>query len=202
MMRNFSGGYLSIFCGVLIFLPLKVGAFQVKNSDFESGNLSGWTVFETVNGTLGGGGYPHCVDFDITGDGYVSKSVEFKVGQRQYQGGAPSLAGGGIFRRLHLEQGSLSVTADIASSYSSLNDRRNLAGGLFEILLDGAVIASHDFGPIPNNTTQRTKMEGFAYVSVGMHELRIRIRRPFRSLPQDQAPKQYLDNIQLKLSSS
>jgi len=171
----------------------------MTNGDFELGDLSGWTVFETPNGSLGGEGFPRCVDFDIAGDGHVSKSAVFKVGQQQYQSDGPSLAGGGIYATLQLDGGRLVVAADIASSYSSPKDRRNLAGGVFELLIDGEVIASHDFGPIPTARTQRKRLEGTAHISAGRHEVRLRIQRPFRSLAHDQAPQQYLDNIQLNL---
>ena len=187
---------------VLLFFPEEAGAFFLKNGDFELGNLSGWKAYETPNGSLGGQGFPDCVDFDIRGDGHVTKSAEFKVGQQHYQAKGQSLAGGGIFTNLELKKGTIIVTLDMASSYSSPSpkDRRNLAGGLFELLVDGEVIASHDVGPIPNNTTQRSTMEGLAHISAGVHEVRIRIRRPFRSLPHDHAPRQYLDNIQLTFS--
>jgi len=196
---NFAMRYLGALCCLLICIPLEAEAFLITNGDFELGDLSGWTVFETPNGSLGGEGFPRCVDFDITGHGLVSKSAVFKVGQQQYQAEGPSLAGGGIYATLQLDGGRIVLAADIASSYFSPNDRRNLAGGLFELLVDGEVIASHDFGPIPTATTQHERLEGTAHISAGMHEVRIRILRPFRSLSPDQAPQQYLDNIQLNL---
>ena len=159
-------------------------------------------MFETPNGTLGGKGFPGCVDFDVTGDGQKTKSAEFKVGQQEYQAKGSRLAGGGVFTNLQLKAGTIAITADIASSYSSPKDRRNLAGGLFELLVDGEIIASHDFGPIPNKTTQRFHLEGRVPVLEGMHEVRIRIRRPFRSLPHDHAPRQYIDNIHLTFRST
>ena len=91
------------------------------------------------------------------------------------------------------------MSVDIASSYSSPNDRRNLAAGVFELLLDGEVLARHDFGPIDNGVTQRFTLKGMSRVAEGVHEVRVKITRTFRSLPQDDAPRQYLDNIQFML---
>ncbi|GJL53533.1 MAG: hypothetical protein NPIRA02_06650 [Nitrospirales bacterium] len=198
---DFAMRCLNAFCCLFLVLPLEAQAFEIANGDFESGDLSGWTVFETPNGSLGGESFPRCVDFDMKGDGRVSKSVMFKVGQRQYQAGGPSLAGGGMYTHVQLPGGRLEVTADIASSYSSPKDRRNLSGGMIELLIDGDVIASHDFGPIPTATTQREQLRGLVHLAAGMHEVRIRIQRPFRSLAYDQAPHQYLDNVQLKAVS-
>ncbi|WP_447970704.1 hypothetical protein [Nitrospira sp. M1] len=190
---------LKAFCCLLLVIPLEAQAFLIANGDFELGDLSGWTVFETPNGSLGGEAFPRCVDFDIKGDGHVSKSIVFKVGQQQYQAGGPSLAGGGIYTNFHVAGGRMVFTADIASSYSSPKDRRNLAGGVVDLLVDGEVIASHDFGPIPTATTQRERLQGMVHLDAGMHEVRIRIQRPYRSLSQDQAPQQYLDNIQFNM---
>ncbi len=188
----------SVIFGSLVLFSIQAWACEIKNGNFESGDFSEWTNFTTPNGTVGGDGFPLHVDFDIKADGQVSKSASFKVGQLSYQSKGASLAGGGIFTNLYLNEGTVVITLDVASAYSSPKDRRNLAGGLFEVLLDGEVIASHDIGPIPNNTTQRSTIEGVTNIESGMHELRIRILRPFKSLPHDHAPRQYLDNIRLE----
>ena len=183
---------------VLFSPPGEVGAFVLDNGDFQRGNLTGWTVYTTQNGSLGGEGFPRCEDFDIVGDGHRSKSAVFKVGRRQYKAEGPSLAGGGILTNIRLDAGSVVISAEIASSYfSPHDDRRNLAGGMFELLLDGVVIATHDFGPILNHSTLNARLKGSTQVNAGLHELRIRIRRPFKSLSHDIAPHQYIDNIRI-----
>ncbi len=183
-----------------VFSSLQAGACALKNGKVESDDFSGWISFSTTNGTSGGDGLPRLVDFDIRDDGHVSKSMEFKVGQLKYQAAGPSLAGGGLYTNLQLDQGKIMISVDIASSYSSPNDRRNLAGGLFELFVDGEMIATHDFGPIPNNSTLRSTLRGVIQVETGSHELRIRILRPFKSRPHDHAPRQYLDNFRLEYS--
>ena len=201
MTRLFS--YITAIFIVILCFPFPLRATQpiIKNGDFENGDLSGWTVFTTPNGTLGGVGFPDCVEFDVTGDGVPTKSLTVKVGQQDYQADGAPLAGGGVETTVGLTQGRAIVTADIASSYSSPTDRRNLAGGLFEILLDGNVIAHHDFGPIENGVIQRFTLKGATRVSAGRHEVRVRVRRPFRSMAHDQAPRQFIDNIHLHLSA-
>ena len=167
----------------------------IENGDFESGELSGWTTFTTPNGTLGAPEFPDSVMFDTNGDGVASKSLRFKVGKLSHGENHRVLQGGGIFSNLWLEGGKVLIEADIASSYSSPKDRRNLAGGLFELLLDGRVLAVHDFGPVDSGSTKRFKLKGGASISTGTHEIRVRIRRSYASLSGVQAPQQYLDNI-------
>ena len=200
VMNRFGAYTIVIF---IICFPFHVRAAQpiIKNGEFEKGDLTGWTVFTTPNGTLGGPGFPGCVEFDVTGDGVPTNSLTVKVGQQDYQAEGPTLAGGGVATTVGLEKGRATVTADIAASYSSPTDRRNLAGGLFEIVFDGTVIAHHDFGPIENGTTQRFTLKGTTPVSSGSHEVRIRVRRPFRSVPHDRAPRQFIDNIHLHISA-
>ncbi|MGB0910531.1 MAG: hypothetical protein ACPGYT_09225 [Nitrospirales bacterium] len=200
--QNVVVGYLMFGFLLLLGFPSEVWSGVSSDCDFESGDLSGWTFFETTNGTLGGEGFPGCTDFDINDDGLFAKSAEFKVGQHDYKGKGVRLAGGGIVTHHHTAGGTIIFSADIAAAYSSPKDRRNLSGGVFELLVDGEMVASHDFGPIPNNTIQRYMLEGLASVTPGMHEFRIRIRRPFRSRPHDQAPRQYIDNIRLSYAPS
>lgn len=201
MMRRIACATATIFFSTACW-PFWLGATDsiIKNGDFEKGDLSGWTVFTTDNGTLGGPGFPDCVEFDTTGDGVATKSLSVKVGQREFQREGTPLAGGGIWTTVWLEEGQAILTADVASTYSSPTDRRNLAGGLFEILFDGKVLAHYDVGPIENGATKRSTLKGASPVSAGKHEIRIRVRRPFRSHPRDHAPRQFIDNIHLQLS--
>ena len=193
--------YLLLMGILLIGLPQKAEGFFLSNGDFETECLAGWSTYETPNGTLGGKDFPDCVDFDIRDDGNVTKSAVFKVGQLHYESKGMVLAGGGIYKNVQLNAGQFVVRADVATVYSSPKDRRNLAGGLFELLIDGEVIARHDFGPVQNNMTRRQTLEGMAQVSSGRHEVRVRIRRPFKSVPHDHAPRQYLDNVQFSLDA-
>ena len=203
MRKHSTWKILVAFVGYILYgglLEAKSGF--IGKGYFETNDLSGWTIFTTSNGTLGEPGFPDSVLFDTNGDGVVTKSLRFKVGQLHYEGKRKSLDGGGIFSTLWVEGGTVFIEADIASAYSSPKDRRNLAGGLFELLLDGQIVAHHDFGPIESGITKRFTLKGESHISAGRHEIRIRIRRPFTSLPGDQAPEQYLDNVRLTLQPS
>ena len=191
-----SSGLALLLTVCLTFASL-VHATPLVNGDFETGDLSGWTVFSTANGTVGWAGFPVVLDFDMNGDGATSKSVGFKVGQQVFKGIDASPEGGGIYTMLTVEPGRLTVTAEIAASYASQRHRRNLSAGIFELMLDDAVLDSHDFGPISAGTTERATLSGSKAIAGGAHALRLRIRRPAITTMHSPAPFQFVDNIKL-----
>ena len=169
----------------------------IENGNFETGDLSGWTLYTTPNGTLGESSFPRIVDFDVDGNGVATKSLRLKVGQQQFKPDLKQLAGGGILTHVSLKTGNVQFSADVASAYVSPTDQRNLAGGVFEFLFDGQALAQYDVGPINHDETKRATLTGELMVLEGIHEIRIQIRRPFLSVPNDHAPLQYVDNIHI-----
>lgn len=157
------------------------------NGDFGTGDLSGWTRFTTGNGTLGPA--DHVAVFDVGGGGVGSHSARFRVGQARYS--PPDLEGGGIFQGVTLGAGALVISADIAAWAPWGNNN----GGLFELLFDGRVVDSHDFGFIGGGGVGRASLGGSFDVDAGAHELRIRITRPWAQ--NDNAPLQFVDNVSL-----
>jgi hypothetical protein len=175
-----------------------VGNTPIVNGDFESGDLSGWTTFTTANGAIGA---PGVVLFDTTGT-EVSKAAQLNVGLITYP---PFLnEGGGIYQTVNAA-GSFSLSADIAAAnVRPVGSGDNGECGFFELLLDGSVVASHDFGSCDAGATVRsTLMATGLSLSPGSHEIRIRITRPYISHPAPddangtQTPFQYIDNVRL-----
>jgi hypothetical protein len=158
------------------------------NGGFETGDLSGWTRFTTVNGSLPDLG-DEVVPFDIDGDGSLSNAARFRVGEAVLlrTGG-----GGGIFQGVVLGAGELVISADIAVATSGFG---NLSAGLFELLFDGAVVDSHDFGSIDAGSIARSSLLATLDVTGGTHELRLQMTRPLRESLQ--TPIQFLDNVSL-----
>ena len=200
-MKSMSNG-----CATMLSVALIAGALgnagveralaaPLPNGDFEMGDLSGWAVFTTANGTLGGAGFPIVFDLDIAGEGSANKSAGFKVGQRLYKGMGSEPEGGGIYQTITLGAGVVTVAADIAASYSSQRHARNLSGGFFELILDEAVLDRYDFGPIAAGTTERWKLTGSASVTQGPHQIRLRITRPAVAKTGTPAPLQFVDNV-------
>ena len=122
----------------------------LDQTNFENGKMAPWEIFVTPNGTMGRAGLPTVVPFETGKDGQESKSLQFKVGQVRYDPDNKPEQGGGLVLQIATETGTLNLSAHVAVTYHSPKDKRNLAGGLFQWVVDEQVIASHDIGPIEN----------------------------------------------------
>lgn len=186
-------GVLAVALCSLVFVA-GASAANVTNGDFESGNLTGWSTFLTAGGVIDPG--PGVESFDTTGSG-ASNAAMFAVG-RNTGIGAPE--GGGIYQSVNTIAGTFNVSADVAA----LASVDNLSCGFFELLVDGAVVASHDFSAgdfsaCPAGTTVRTTLSASGLsLTTGSHEVRIRISRGYTLSPiSGNRPRQYVDNVSL-----
>ena len=175
-------------------------AEEPQRADFEDGNLAGWEPFTTPNGTVGGTGFPKIVPFETTGQGVPSQSLQFKVGQVRHQAEEDPQQGGGLVTHIVTKGGSLNLSAHLALTYVSPKDKRNLAGGLFEWLVDDQVVASYDVGPIENGGIIRHHFQAHRHMAKGTHTIRLRITRPFTSLVGQPSPFQFVDNLLIHIS--
>ena len=177
-------------CLATLAVTLVASAAPVVNGDFETGDLIGWTTFTTANGTIG---TPAVVSFDTTGTG-ASNAAEFNVGKAVFDFDLEVREGGGIYQNVNaagLFVLSAHVAADNAEPLGG-----NFSCGMFELLVDGAVVSSHDFGPCDAATTERTTLSAAGLsLSAGSHEIRIRISRPYTTA--FFTPRQYVDNVSL-----
>jgi hypothetical protein len=162
-------------------------AAAIVNGNFETGDLTGWTVFTTANGT-NGSGLPSVTSFDTTGSG-ASNAASFQVGQLTFPGG---LEGGGIFQNVALNAGSVSIHVDFAAFHPSAGSS-NMEAGQFELLLNGIVVASSQLGSIGELATLRGSFDAVGTATAGSNEIRIQVTRPFTN--STGTPLQYLDNI-------
>ena len=173
-------------------------AAGVSNGDFATGDLTGWTTFTTANGALGTG-LPAVTPFDTTGAG-ASNAAEFNVGQAVFAG-TTDQQGGGIYQSVTTGAGLFTLSADTAAvNQNALSD--NSSCGLFELLLDGSVVASHDYGDCGPSATLRFTLTATGLVlTAGPHEIRVRITRPFITFAGSSlragSPLEYVDNVTL-----
>ncbi|RMH33517.1 MAG: hypothetical protein D6690_12140 [Nitrospirae bacterium] len=163
----------------------------------EHGRLVHWQAFVTANGTLGGEGYPQCVTATIDGTELKTESVRVKVGQLGGRASQNAWEGGGLTQTLNGDGRQVSIGAQVAVEYFSRSDRRNLAGGLFELLVNDVVIAREEVGPIETGTFQSMYIQGRTTLPKDAYILSIRIRRPFLSTPDTPAPYQYVRRVEI-----
>lgn len=158
------------------------------NGGFDTGDLSGWTTFTTGNGTLGVGGG---VDvFDVDGDGVADPGAHFQAGQAVW--GSAAWEGGGIGQSVALGAGGLTLSADIAASAPAWG---NNSGGVFALLFDGLVVATHDFGPIVLGDVKRATLSASFDVTAGFHDVGLLVTRPY--WVGSTSPLQHVDNVRL-----
>ena len=179
----------SVLGGYLVGGVVRAEDKTLSNGDFETRNLMGWTTFTTANGTLGGG-FPKVVLFDINGDGVATYSAQFRVGQKFNSD--TSYEGGGIYQEVHLAAGDYVISADIAADDDGTY-YGNAEAGLFGLLVDGVVVASHNFGAIAGGATEYSLPASLPINSAGIHEIRLRITRPASEPPYDLT--QFIDNV-------
>jgi hypothetical protein len=170
----------------------------IVNGDFQTGNLTGWSVFTTPNGTNGtcpgSVPCPAVTSFDTTGSG-ASDAAEFNAGQVTFQFGIP--AGGGLVQSVFFPAGMLSVSMDWAAIDEGAFG--NADGGVFSILLNGATIASFDSSTLAANTTSRGTLSGSTTISApGMYQFAVEVTRPFQPDPN---VFQYVDNVTASIAT-
>lgn len=183
-----------IGCGLFIDVN-SIHAEVLTTADFESKTLPGWTVFTTSNGTFGGEEFPAMVECDAAGQGYPSMCLQVKVGQIHFSPDQSPYQGGGLEYKRELAAGRLHLEARVMVSYHSSQDKRNLAGGLFEWVVDGQVVGMQDLGPIENGTVMRLNLTADHAVEAGFHTVQFRISRPFKSEIGQEAPLQLVDDL-------
>ncbi len=184
------------------FVATSIGlceAATLNETNFENGKIAPWEIFVTPNGTMGRAGLFMVVPFETGKDGQESKSLQFKVGQVRYDPDNEPEQGGGLVIQIATETGTLNLSAHVAVTYHSPKDKRNLAGGLFQWVVDEQVIASHDIGPIEKGRILRHHLNAHHPVNAGVHTIRLRITRPFTSHPGQNAPFQYVDDLLIRL---
>ncbi len=188
-------------CSVLVLSSVGLSQAEILNQmNIESDEMAPWETFVTPNGTVGETGWPLVELFETVEEGQASKALKFKVGQRRHEKDGHPEQGGGMVILITTNTGTLNLSAHVAVTYHSPKDRRNLAGGLFQWIVDDHVIASYDIGPIKNNSLLRHHFNAHHPVQAGEHSIRLHITRPFTSLPGKHAPFQYIDDVILRLS--
>jgi len=176
-----------------------VSAEVLTTTDFESGDLSGWTAFPTSNGTLGGEGFPSVAVCDHAVLVSISRCLQVQVGQLHYAPVHDVQQGGGIERTAMTGAGVLQLSARVGATYHSPKNKRNLEGGMFEWVVDNQIVAGLNVGPIEEGAAVQHQFTGTVPVTAGRHTIQLRITRPFQSGTGQPAPVQFVDDVLVEL---
>ena len=162
----------------------------LTNGDFETGVLTPWTAFTTVNGT-NGTGLPAVNSFDTTGSG-ATLAAQFDVGEATFD---TTQQGGGLTQGFTAPAaGTYNFFANIASQ-DDPDGLVNGNAGTFSILIDGTTLTSDNLGAFATaNQIIRATLSGAVALAAGGHTFEILVTRPFTSGGTD-TPQEFFDNI-------
>jgi hypothetical protein len=168
---------------------------QFTNADFETGDLTGWTVTLTPNGrTL----FSLVEMFDIdgpAGSGGASHCGKFAVGKENF--GLPGDGGIELTQEVQLTANTqYTFECDYAVFGPPPRTVGNAHGGRFALIVDGQVIADANVGSIEPNTWYGGHLSGnYQPPSNGAHTVGIRITRDFAPSPETIPLHQWVDNF-------
>ena len=166
------------------------------NAGFDSGDFTGWNIAFTSNGTTG---VQAVVPFDIDGPGPLptSNAGQFAVGRINPSGVGGieltqvlSLVGGTPYA-FHYDWAASNIDGDPGHT-------GNAEGGVFDIIVNGSVIAEHAVGSISVMTNVYGTLNGtFTPATSGNYTVGARITRPYAVPMWQGAPAllQYVDNF-------
>lgn len=173
-----------VLVGLLAVFAAQASATNLLvNGNFASNDFTGWTISHTSNGTWGQG-FPVVTGWPLGGE----NAAEGEVGEVNFTG---QYEGGILSQTFTSSSGALTLSFDYAAMGDGIHN--NSDGGLFELLLDGSVLAQADVGPINANQTITGSLLAVTGVTQGTHTFAIEVLRPFASSFQN-TPYQFVTN--------
>ena len=115
---------------------------QFINGDFETGDLSGWTITPTSGGTTN---LQTVADIDIDGPGAlgISKAGQFSVGR---QTGVSTGDHGIMLTQMMTLTAGVTYTFEFDWAATRSVTNSNTQGGIFSLIVDGAALATQSAG--------------------------------------------------------
>jgi hypothetical protein len=171
------------------------------NGDFETGDLSQWTLFETANGVFVREG----VEVFQTADSLPpSRAALLRVGHKVWEEGSEhGWEGGGIAQTFTAPAGAWEVSANIAAilpikyvpgTYIPFPAFR---AGKFELVVDGVVVDSIVLPNVDGFTAYQGMLSATgSFTESGPHEISIKV-----TVDTYLAHKHYVDDIRLAMTS-
>jgi hypothetical protein len=160
----------------------------LTNGDFSTGDFTGWTIFTTPSGSLGGDGYPFVSSFNPTNFA-APDAAGFNVGSSLpgvYQGG-------GVYQDFTSGAGLYNLIFWWAAYSPPTECCNNPDGGEFSLVLDGQTATIEDTGYISiGETIWGGSGINDVLLSAGTHQFGILITRPYATCGYDCTPEQFV----------
>lgn len=177
---------------LIVLVAAQAGATNLlTNGSFQTGDFTGWTLGTTADGSPGAG-FPIVTAWPLGG----MNSAKYEVGQVSSNG----LYEGATLSQMFTTSGG---AATLSFMWAAQGDgiHQNAEGGLFELLLDGSLLASHDVGTInPNDLLNGVVSFNVGNLSAGQHTFEIEILRNFLTNPGN-TPYQYVTGADVEANS-
>lgn len=157
------------------------------NGDFETGDLTGWTINPTSNGLTG----VQDVQVFETVLGVPSQAGRFRVGQVTFNSGVQE--GIELIQQLNLTAGTLyQFSYNVAASNTGAGG--NAQGGIFTAVVNSSFVGSSFAAGLINagQVIRGTVTGAFTPTATGVYDVGIRITRPFTA--GTTTLHQYVDN--------
>jgi hypothetical protein len=187
-----------MFRTALVSMLSLVGAAQAQfvNGDFETGDLSGWTVRLTPNGATA---FQDAFVYDIDGPGPLEPSYAGRFGVGNEVPNFPNLAGIELFQDLNLTAG---VEYTISFDWSAMRQfaGSNAEGGVFSLFVGEQVLATQAAGDTSSTVHHFGRIsQNFAPMTTGSYAVGVRITRPYLVAGD---LYQFVDNFRIESGSS
>jgi hypothetical protein len=181
-------------CGLALTCTASAG---LVNGDFEVGNLSGWTVTPTTNGTTL---VQTAAMFDIDGPGPIVPSYAGKFSVGKLVSSGPT-AGIELTQTVSLTAGTLyRLHFDYAAANANTNPSVGSEdpGGYFDLIVNGQSLANGQIGELQQDEVQYGAVNAvYTPTTSGSYTFGARITRPYKAPVYLSQPQlfQYVDNF-------
>jgi hypothetical protein len=177
-----------VFVALLAVFTLQASATNLLvNGSFESGDFTGWSTGTTSDGTWGDG-FPTVTSWPLGG----GNAAEGEVGQVTSNG---LYEGGILTQTFNSGAGAATLSFDWAAMGDGVH--MNAEGGLFQMVLDGAVLGQAYAGEIGPNDLFNGTLSASTNLTAGQHTFEIDILRPYLALPGG-TPYQFVTNADVE----
>lgn len=184
----------NVFAAVCAAFLSTGASAQFVNGNFETGDLSGWTVAFTSGGATA---VQDAQQFDIDGPGPLGTTWAARFSAGRATGVTTGNHGVLVTQQVSLVAGNTYTIDADWSAWRPAGQGANSNGGFFDLIVNGVSIASATAGSTSGAAPKYGHLTGvFTATSTGLHDIGMSITRQF-TIPTPATPTlfQFVDNF-------